>query len=91
EVLARTSSGAEIAHADLESRGPGDLLGARQTGPLPLRFAGFIHDLSMIEDARVLANDYLARDPGLEAAPARGARMAIRRMLEAGFSLGDVG
>ncbi len=91
EVLARTSSGAEIARADLESRGPGDLLGVRQTGPIPLRFAGFIHDLSMIEDARVLAQEYLARDPGLEAAPARGARMAIRRMLEAGFSLGDVG
>jgi ATP-dependent DNA helicase RecG len=91
ELLAKTSSGAEIARADLELRGPGDLLGARQTGPIPLRFAGFIHDLSMIEDARSLAQEYLARDPGLEAASARGARAAIRRMLEAGFSLADVG
>jgi len=91
EVLAKTSGGAEIARADLELRGPGDLLGARQTGPLPLRFAGLIHDLSMIEDARLLANDCLARDPRLEAPSAGGARMAIRRMLEAGFSLGDVG
>jgi len=91
EVLAKTCSGAEIARADLELRGPGDLLGTRQTGPIPLRFAGFIHDLAMIEDARALAQEYLAHDPGLEAAPARGARIAIRWMLEAGFSLGDVG
>jgi ATP-dependent DNA helicase RecG len=91
EILARTSSGAEIARADLELRGPGDLLGARQAGPLPLRFAGFIHDLSLIEDARALAEEYLAGDPKLEASQARGARAALRRMLEAGFSLGDVG
>jgi len=91
EILARTSSGAEIARADLELRGPGDLLGARQAGPLPLRFAGFIHNLSMIEDARALAEEYLTRDPKLEAPDAGGARAAIRRMLEAGFSLGDVG
>ena len=91
EILARTSSGAEIARADLELRGPGDLLGARQAGPLPLRFAGFIHNLSMIEDARALAEEYLTRDPKLEAPDAGGARAAIRRMLKAGFSLGDVG
>jgi ATP-dependent DNA helicase RecG len=91
EVLAKTSSGAEVARADLEMRGPGDLLGARQTGPLPLRFAEFIHDVSMIEDARVLADECLARDPNLETPSSRGAREAIKRMLEAGFSLGDVG
>jgi ATP-dependent DNA helicase RecG len=90
-VLARTSSGAEIARADFELRGPGDLLGARQTGPLPLRFVSFIHDFSMIERARALAEDYLKRDPDLRAPSARGAQLAIRRMLEAGFSLGDVG
>jgi ATP-dependent DNA helicase RecG len=94
DVIAATASGAEIARADLDMRGPGDLLGARQTGPIPLRFAGFIHDLALIEEARDLAHKYLARDPSLEAAGARGARgarNAIRRMLEVGFSLGDIG
>lgn len=91
EVLAKTPSGAEIARADFELRGPGDLLGARQTGPLPLRFVSFIRDFSMIEQARVLAEAYLKRDPDLQAPSARGAQLAIRRMLQAGFSLGDVG
>ena len=91
EMLATTASGAEIARADLELRGPGDLLGARQTGPLPLRFAGFIKDVSMIEKARILADQCLAHDSNLESPSARGARQAISRMLEAGFSLGDVG
>ncbi len=91
DVLAKTSSGAEIARADFELRGPGDLLGARQTGPLPLRFASFIRDFPMIEQARALAESYLKRDPNLQAPSARGAQLAIRRMLQAGFSLGDVG
>src|SRR5208337_2530088 len=36
-VLAETANGAEVARADLAMRGPGDLLGARQAGALPLR------------------------------------------------------
>jgi len=91
ETLARSTSGTEVARADLALRGPGDLLGARQTGALPLRFAGFIRDLKLIERAGDLAEQWLRHDPELATAASGGARAALARMLDWGFSLGDVG
>ena len=91
EILARTASGAELAREDLRLRGPGDLLGARQTGALPLRFAGLIRDASLIERAGRLADEWLRHDPQLDSAASGGVRTALDRMLDFGFSLGDVG
>jgi ATP-dependent DNA helicase RecG len=91
EVMACATSGAEVARIDLEMRGPGDLLGARQSGALPLRFADFIRDAQLIEQARAMAERWLDRDPRLESAASAGARAALARMLDFGFSLGDVG
>ena len=91
EILARTASGAEVAREDLRLRGPGDLLGARQTGALPLRFAGMIRDAGLIERAGELADEWMRRDPRLESNDSAGARRALERMLNFGFSLGDVG
>ncbi len=60
----RLADGAEVAHADLRLRGPGDLFGARQTGALPLRFARFIRDWRMIETGRLSwLERWLERDP----------------------------
>jgi ATP-dependent DNA helicase RecG len=91
DVMVRAASGAEVARADLELRGPGDLLGARQSGALPLRFADFIRDGRLIEQARAMAESWLKRDPSLELPDSAGARAALLRMLDFGFSLGDVG
>ena len=91
QVLARSTNGAEVAHADLRLRGPGDLFGARQTGALPLRFARFIRDWTMIETAADLAERWLERDPKLDRPASSGARAALQRILDSGFSLGDIG
>ena len=90
-VLAQNADGAAVAHADLRLRGPGDLFGARQTGALPLRFARFIRDWKMIEAAANLAERWLERDPNLDSAASAGARAALQRILDSGFSLGDIG
>jgi ATP-dependent DNA helicase RecG len=90
-ALARTASGPEVAELDLRMRGPGDLFGARQTGALPLRFAGFIRDYDLITTAGDAAEEWLRRDPALESPASAGARQALARMLALGFSLGDVG
>jgi ATP-dependent DNA helicase RecG len=91
EVMAHTTSGAEVAGADLRMRGPGDLLGARQTGALPLKFIHLIRDHHTIEAVRRLAEEWLRRDPPLAKPESEGARSALKRMLSLGFSLGDVG
>jgi ATP-dependent DNA helicase RecG len=87
ERLAQCQSGAEVANLDLHLRGPGDLLGARQTGALPLRFARFIHDVGLIERAGELADEWLQHDPELTSAESAGIRAALARMLEFGCSL----
>lgn len=91
DVLVRHATGARVAEEDLRMRGPGDLLGARQTGALPLRFSRFVNDVAMITTAREMAETWLKRDPGLELPASAAARNGLKRMLEFGFSLGDVG
>ncbi|HYK65998.1 MAG TPA: ATP-dependent DNA helicase RecG, partial [Patescibacteria group bacterium] len=90
-TMRECTTGALVADADLRLRGPGDLLGARQTGALPLRFIHLIRDHRTIERARTLADEWLARDPSLATPASNGARAAVRKMLSLGFSLGDVG
>jgi ATP-dependent DNA helicase RecG len=81
KVLVEKTSGAEIAQADLEMRGPGDLFGARQAGPLPLRFAHWMRNVDTILKLRDLARQWLRRDPDLKAPASAGARQALDRFL----------
>jgi ATP-dependent DNA helicase RecG len=90
-ALTRSSSGNEVAELDLRTRGPGDLFGTRQAGSLPLRFAGFIRDLGLIERAGDLAEEWLKRDPGLATPPSANALREIEKLIALGFSLGDIG
>ena len=91
ERLVQCRNGTEVAQLDLRTRGPGDLFGARQTGILPLSFASFIRDLALIERAGELAAEWFQHDPELATAESSGPRNALARMLDFGFSLGDVG
>jgi ATP-dependent DNA helicase RecG len=90
QIMTASRSGAAVAEADLRMRGPGDLLGARQAGALPLKFVHFVRDHQTIERARALAERWLARDPALDSPASAGARVELKRMLSLGFSLGDV-
>lgn len=49
-VLRETSDGFEIARRDLELRGPGEVLGTRQTGDVSFRIADLLRDQSLIDD-----------------------------------------
>ena len=55
KAMAETSDGFEIARRDLEIRGPGEFLGARQSGAQLLRFADLNEDLEMVHLARAAA------------------------------------
>lgn len=66
-VLEKTSDGFEIAEADLQLRGPGDVLGTAQSGITDLRFADFITDTELIREARALADKVFREDSNLSA------------------------
>ena len=53
--MVETNDGFEIARRDLEIRGPGEFLGARQSGAPLLRFADLAHDGAWLAWARALA------------------------------------
>jgi ATP-dependent DNA helicase RecG len=63
--MAETADGFEIARRDLEIRGPGEFLGARQSGAALLRFADLATDADLLEWARAAAPVLLDRDPVL--------------------------
>jgi ATP-dependent DNA helicase RecG len=76
DILRKTTDGFEIAEADFKLRGPGDLLGLRQSGLPTFRVLNISEDANLIETARTDAKSVLAADPHLEGA--RG--QAVRRV-----------
>ncbi len=65
KAMAETHDGFEIARRDLEIRGPGEFLGARQSGAPLLRFADLVADADLLEWARAAAPPMLDQHPGL--------------------------
>ncbi|GAA3558686.1 ATP-dependent DNA helicase RecG [Marinobacter xestospongiae] len=82
QVLRDSQDGFVIAEKDLEIRGPGEVLGTRQTGLMQFRLAEFERDKGWIEPIRELA-------PGLMADRARVTAL-IRRWLGERIRYGDV-
>jgi ATP-dependent DNA helicase RecG len=75
EVLARSSDGFEIAEMDLRLRGPGQVLGTRQSGLPDFALASLSDDGEVLELSREVARRLLAADPDLEHHP--GLRHAL--------------
>ncbi|WP_066705234.1 ATP-dependent DNA helicase RecG [Curvibacter delicatus] len=67
KAMAETSDGFEIARRDLDIRGPGEFLGARQSGAALLRFADLATDTHLLAWAREAAPLMLDRYPELAA------------------------
>ncbi|MET3136247.1 ATP-dependent DNA helicase RecG [Undibacterium sp. GrIS 1.2] len=67
-TMRESTDGFEIARKDLELRGPGEFLGARQSGEAMLRFANLETDQWLVDKARELAIQLLTNDlPTVEA------------------------
>jgi ATP-dependent DNA helicase RecG len=63
KAMAETNDGFEIARRDLEIRGPGEFLGARQSGAAMLRFADLATDGHLLAWAREAAAQMLVQHP----------------------------
>ncbi|MDG1898147.1 MAG: ATP-dependent DNA helicase RecG [Fuerstiella sp.] len=57
KAMEQSSDGFKLAEIDAELRGPGDVLGTRQSGALPLRVANPIRDIQILKTARRMAHD----------------------------------
>jgi ATP-dependent DNA helicase RecG len=60
DILRETSDGFQIAERDLELRGPGDVLGTRQTGLMQLRIADLVRDQALLPAVSRAADEILS-------------------------------
>ncbi len=65
KIIYENSDGFEVARQDLRLRGPGELLGARQSGVPMLRFADLEQDVKLLEAARDVAELLIKSHPHL--------------------------
>lgn len=65
DVMRRTTDGFVIAEKDLELRGPGELLGTRQTGIAGFRIADLSRDAALLPTVHHVAGILLQDNPGL--------------------------
>jgi ATP-dependent DNA helicase RecG len=77
QAMAETNDGFEIARRDLDIRGPGEFMGARQSGDALLRFADLAADSGLLQQARAVAPKLMHQHP--QAAAAHAARWLASR------------
>ena len=86
-IMAQTNDGFLIAEKDLEIRGPGELLGTRQSGLPEFRVANIVRDQKILENARKEAEFYI----GKSQKSAEAAAMIERVRSDPRFGLANVG
>lgn len=89
-VLERTNDGFAVAEEDAELRGPGDVLGTRQSGGLPLRVADLSRDAKILEEARERAFDWVGRG-AIDSEDSAGLRAIVWRRFGEALELPPAG
>ncbi len=80
-IMEETNDGFQIAEADFDIRGPGNIFGTEQSGLPPLRFAKLSSDGKLLEQAREQAMRFIKDDPALTQWP------GLRERMQAGGSV----
>ena len=91
DAFVSTTDGFALAEQDLLLRGPGELVGTRQSGAPPMYLADLLRDASVVAEARRDALELFGRDPMLaDPAYARLRELILKRWGEQ-LGLGQVG
>jgi ATP-dependent DNA helicase RecG len=85
-IMAKTSNGFIIAEKDLELRGPGELLGTKQSGLPEFRIGNIVRDQALLEKAKQEAEFYLGKERS-----AVTAKMIARIKQDPRFGLAAIG
>jgi ATP-dependent DNA helicase RecG len=91
QALARTNDGFQIAEVDLEIRGPGELLGTRQSGLPDFRVANLIRDRGILEETRRAADMWLQADPRFERPESQPLRVVLAHRWAGRLELAEIG
>ncbi|MEI6090663.1 MAG: ATP-dependent DNA helicase RecG [bacterium] len=65
KAMEDTNDGFKISEIDLKLRGPGDIIGTRQSGSMDFKYADIVEDIEVLTEARDIANQIISLDPEL--------------------------
>lgn len=91
KAMEGTLDGFQIAQADMDIRGPGELFGTRQHGLPEIRFGNLAKDFDIMESARMEAFNLVERDPNFEEEHHRLLKRALEERFKGGLELIRVG
>jgi ATP-dependent DNA helicase RecG len=91
QVMEKEHDGFKIAEADLALRGPGELLGTRQSGLADFRLANLLRDSRLLLEARKEALSWLAQDPSLMGQESRALREILKHRWGGRLEIGAIG
>jgi ATP-dependent DNA helicase RecG len=91
KIMEKEHDGFKIAEADLELRGPGELLGTRQSGLADFRLANLVRDSRLLLEARKEALNWLANDPSLTRADSLALKEILKYRWGSRLELGSIG
>jgi len=91
DAFVATADGFALAEQDLVLRGPGDLVGTRQSGAPPLYLADLLHDGAVVAEARRDALELFGRDPQLADPSLERLKKLIIDRWGATLGLGQIG
>ncbi|MFK8037303.1 MAG: ATP-dependent DNA helicase RecG [Crocinitomicaceae bacterium] len=83
ETMVRTNDGFELSEVDLKLRGPGDIMGTKQSGILDLKLADLAKDGQIVSIARDKARAVFEKDPKLELLEHQDLAVILRNILKA--------
>ena len=91
KAMVHYSDGFAIAEQDLRIRGPGEMLGTRQSGILEFRVMNLVRDATVLEQARQEAFALMERDPQLSHPDHQRLKAVVLRKWQARLDLGSIG
>ncbi len=90
-VMERERDGFKIAEADLRLRGPGEMIGTRQSGLADFRIANLARDSGLLLEAREEALAWLENDPRLALPESRAMKAVLKHRWAGRLELGNIG
>jgi len=84
-TMEETTDGFKIAEVDLEIRGPGDILGTRQSGLPAFKFINLVEDIDIITKSREFAQGVLENDPKLNKIENAILKQSLKKYLSKDF------
>jgi ATP-dependent DNA helicase RecG len=91
KAMRDSTDGFKIAEVDLELRGPGEILGVRQSGLPDFRVSSLIRDTKTLAAAREAAEGWLAVDPTLRAPESAALRTILEHRWKGRLGLAEIG